>query len=167
MVATSSLDKKSVELIAKLQKNYPQFKFEASKQPNWSPRSRTISYSATESFNKQACGLLHELAHALLDHADYNTDFQLLKMESDAWHLAAKLGKTYDIEINDDYIQNCLDTYRDWLHRRSSCPTCGVHVMQNNSDQYQCHNCQTTWHVTTARFLRPYRKTVKNVKPAI
>lgn len=167
MAATSSLDKKSAELITRLQKSYPQFRFEAGKQANWSPRSHTISYSPDESFSKRACGLLHELSHALLEHADYKTDFELLKMEADAWHLAAQLGKDYAIDIDEDYIQNCLDTYRDWLYRRSSCPACGVHVMQNDHDHYQCYNCQTTWHVTTARFLRPYRKTVKSTKPAL
>jgi len=160
MDAMSLSDKKVETLIGRLKTNYPEYKFKPGKEAHWSPRVKTIFYNPSDNFNKQACGLLHELAHALLNHSDYDTDFQLLKMESDAWSLAAQIGQDYGIDINNDYIQNCLDTYRDWLHRRSTCPTCGVHVMQNDSEHYQCYNCQTVWHVTSARFLRPYRKTV-------
>lgn len=161
MAATNLPDKKSEAFIKLLKETYPQFNFKPGKQAHWSPGTKTVSYNPTDKFNKQACSLLHELAHALLTHSDYDTDFQLLKMESDAWYLAAKLGRQHGIDINEDYIQNCLDTYRDWLHRRSTCPGCSVHVLQSDSQHYKCYNCQTIWHVTSARFMRPYRKTVK------
>jgi hypothetical protein len=160
MAATSLSSKKSEEFIRALQKQYPQFKFKPASRAHWSPRSKTINYCNQESFSKQACSTLHELAHAILGHSNYASDFELLKMEADAWQLASQLGKDLDVKISDEYIQNCLDTYRDWLHRRSTCPTCGVHVMQSDVEHYQCYNCQTIWHVTSARFLRPYRKTV-------
>jgi ribosomal protein S27AE len=166
MAATSSSSKKFEDLIEKFKQDYPQFKFKPGRQAHWSPASRTIIYNQTDSFTRQAPALLHELAHATLGHSDYKSDFELLKLEAEAWHEAAVLGKKYGIGINEDYIQNCLDTYRDWLHRRSACPACGTHVLQTNDDRYQCYNCQTVWHVTTARFLRPYRKTVKNKKLA-
>jgi hypothetical protein len=105
--------------------------------------------------------VLHELAHAILDHSDYHGDFELLKLESDAWELAAKIGQSYNILIDDEHIQNCLDTYRDWLHRRSACPSCGTHVLQQDSAQYHCFNCNTSWHVSSGKFVRAYRKTIK------
>jgi hypothetical protein len=161
MAAMTSSIKKSDDLIELLKQEYGQFKFKPGKEAHWSPRTKTIRYNPSDNFNKQTYGVLHELAHALLGHTDYNTDFQLLKLESEAWHLAAQLAKKHGLEINEDYIQNCLDTYRDWLHRRSTCPACNMHVMQSDPDHYKCHNCQTVWHVSSARFLRPYRKTIK------
>jgi hypothetical protein len=68
---------------------------------------------------------------------------------------------TYNLNQEDDHVQNCLDTYRDWLHRRSSCPQCGAHVLQRDVSTYQCFNCQTRWHVSSGRFVRPYRKMLK------
>jgi predicted RNA-binding Zn-ribbon protein involved in translation (DUF1610 family) len=59
--------------------------------------------------------------------------------------------------LNPDHIQDCLDTYRDWLHRRSRCPTCGMHVLQDKSNSYKCFNCGTSWQVSGRRFARPYR----------
>jgi replication factor C subunit 3/5 len=64
----------------------------------------------------------------------------------------------YDINIDDDHIQNCLDTYRNWLHLRSTCPECGIRTLQTDKYTYRCHNCHTIWKVTSERFCRPYRK---------
>jgi len=138
--------------------DYPDFKFKTGSQEHWSPKTQTITYNPEEPLEKFACALLHELAHAILGHNNYGSDFELLKLESEAWALAAKLGKNYTAAISDEHIQNCLDTYRDWLHRRSTCPKCGVHVLQKNAHAYQCHNCQTNWRVSSGRFVRPYRR---------
>jgi hypothetical protein len=164
MVVTSSSDKLLEEFVGRLAKDYPLFIFRPGKRTHWSPRLKTIYFNSNEGLDKLKSGLLHELAHGLLGHADYSSDFELLRMESEAWTRAAELGKRYKVDISDEYIQLCLDTYRDWLHRRSTCPVCGTHVMQKDSQSYQCYNCQTTWQVTGARFLRPYRKAVKNTK---
>ncbi|HET9850231.1 MAG TPA: ImmA/IrrE family metallo-endopeptidase [Candidatus Saccharimonadales bacterium] len=146
------------QLIARLSQDYPQFKFRPGKSAHWSPRFKAIFYNQSGEAHQRHCGILHELAHAILGHASYGGDFELIKLESEAWVLAAKLGKKYGIAISDDYIQNCLDTYRDWLHRRSTCPACGTHVLQKSTENYQCYNCQTSWHVTSGRFARPYRR---------
>ena len=137
--------------------DYPQFKFKAGSQEHWSPRTKTITYEAVDT-DELKFGLLHELAHALLDHNSYKSDFELLKLESQAWHRAAEIGKKYDVKIDEDHIQNCLDTYRDWLHRRSKCPTCGMHVLQKNATTYKCFNCGETWQVSSGRFARSYRR---------
>lgn len=144
--------------------DYEEFKFKNGPQEHWSPKTQTITYNPEEPAEKFACAILHELAHALLAHNTYSSDFELLKLESEAWSLAAQLGKKYDVPISEDHIQNCLDTYRDWLHRRSSCPRCGTHVLQKDSNSYQCYNCQASWHVSSGRFVRPYRLT--KTKPA-
>ena len=149
---------KAKDFISRLRHDFPDFRFVPGGQENWSPGSHTITYKKDEPLHRLKCGLLHELAHAQLGHQDYKSDFELLKMESQAWELAAKLGRKYGVRISDEHIQNCLDTYRDWLHRRSTCPACGMHVLQSDAVSYHCFNCQTTWKVSSGRFVRPYRR---------
>lgn len=159
MVVTNTSNKLSKQVIDKLSADYPDLHFKPGTRELWSPKTRTITYNPAAPSDKSCCAVLHEVAHAVLDHNTYNSDFELLKLESEAWELAAELGKKYGITIDDDHIQNCLDTYRDWLHRRSTCPNCGIHTLQKDVRHYQCHNCQTTWQVSTGRFVRPYRQT--------
>ncbi len=148
----------SKALIDKLTSDYPQFSFKPGAQEHWSPKTNTITYEAGQKGEQLSYGVLHELAHALLGHNNYHSDFELLKLESLAWQKAAKIGLKYGVKIDDEHIQNCLDTYRDWLHRRSKCPACGVHVMQSNVNTYKCFNCGASWHVSAGRFARSYRK---------
>lgn len=145
------------EFIAKLKADYPQFRFRRGSQDFWSPGSNTVTYFPDRGLKQLQYGLLHELAHALLGHTNYRSDFELLKMESEAWQKASEIAQKYKLEINEDHIQNCLDTYRDWLHRRSACPTCGMRTMQKDVGHYRCLNCQTEWSVTSHRFTRAYR----------
>ncbi len=152
------------DFINQLRSDFPQFKFKAGSQDHWSPKNSTITYKKNEPLEKLQYGVLHELAHALLDHNNYHSDFELLKLESQAWELAAKTGGKYGVKINNDHIQNCLDTYRDWLHARSRCPHCGMNVLQKDLHHYHCFNCQTQWSVTSGRFVRPYRRTVSKTK---
>jgi predicted RNA-binding Zn-ribbon protein involved in translation (DUF1610 family) len=154
----TTLSKTKSNLIERIAADYPQFKFQPGKQEHWSPKTRTITYQVTDSTDEPSYGLLHELAHALLGHNSYKTDFELLKLESLAWREAAKLGRKYGLKIDEDHIQNCLDTYRDWLHRRSKCPTCGTHVLQTDASTYRCFNCGTSWQVSSGRFARSYRR---------
>jgi hypothetical protein len=156
MDVTNSLSNTSREFIKILSRDYPKFTFRSGKQEHWSPKTKTITFNPSH----PCYGVIHELAHAILDHNNYQSDFELLKLESDAWELAAKIAKKYNITIDEGHIQNCLDTYRDWLHRRSACPSCGTHVLQKDSNSYYCFNCNTSWHVSSAKFVRAYRKTI-------
>jgi IrrE N-terminal-like domain len=157
--STNKMSSNSKYLISNIMKDYPDLNFKVGSREHWSPKTNTITYNPNEPSDKFCCGLMHELAHSVLAHNSYGSDFELLKLESEAWALAAKLGKKYKIDINNDHIQNCLDTYRDWLHRRSTCPNCGVHTLQKDNKHYQCHNCQAVWRVSSGRFVRPYRQT--------
>ena len=161
MDATISLNSEVKDFVDKLSQDYSDFTFKPGREENWSARTNTITFNLDQSDQQFYFGVLHELAHALLAHSNYHGDFELIKLESQAWELAADIGKRYKIIIDEDHIQNCLDTYRDWLHRRSTCPTCGVHVLQRDSSTYQCFNCQGIWSVSSGRFVRPYRKTIK------
>lgn len=146
------------QFISLLHRDYPEFKFQPGDEDHWSAKSGTITYNPRRPLFQRRYSLLHELAHAVLGHISYTSDFELLKLEAEAWQLAAKIGHKYQIEIEDAHIQNCLDTYRDWLYRRSTCPRCGTHVLQKDSASYHCYNCQTDWQVSSGRFVRPYRR---------
>ena len=149
---------KTIAFISKIAKDYPQFKFVAGNSDHWSPKNATINYIPDQPLKSLKYSVLHELAHALLEHENYQSDFELLKLEVQAWDLAAETGKKYGVKIEQEHIQNCLDTYRDWLHKRSACPTCGTHVLQKDISHYQCYNCRTVWKVSSGRFVRPYRR---------
>jgi hypothetical protein len=124
----------------------------------WSPKNSTIMYNeATLSENTGTWALLHEAGHALLGHRSYKTDVELLMLEVEAWQAAKDLARDNGINIDDEHIQDCLDTYRDWLHQRSTCPACGVVCLQDTPRSYRCHNCHNCWLVSASRFCRPYR----------
>jgi hypothetical protein len=165
MAATISLKAQAEAFISQLRLDYPDFKFEPGAQEHWSPGSKTVTYNLDQPLRELRYGVLHELAHALLGHADYQNDFELLKLEANAWDMASEIGHRYHVDIGSDHIQNCLDTYRDWLHRRSACPNCGMHVLQKDSASYHCFNCQTNWKVSPGRFVRSYRRKQKQPAP--
>jgi len=158
MDAMTTSSKTSNKFVERIEADYPQFKFKPGAQEHWSPRTKTITYEPEAENLKY--GLLHELAHALLGHDTYKNDFELLKLEGQAWQRAAEIGRKYGIKIDDEHIQNCLDTYRDWLHRRSKCPSCGMHVLQQDSHTYKCFNCGDSWQVSAGRFARSYRRRI-------
>lgn len=153
---------RSTSLLArKLSNDYPTFTFKVDGSFRWNPVSKTIFYKES----KDLSSLLHELSHALLGHSTYQKDIELLAMERDAWHHAiTTLSPKYEVDINDDDLQNALDTYRDWLHNRSLCPNCTVTGIQSRINTYKCIACGTAWKVNEARMchLRRYVITKKH-----
>jgi hypothetical protein len=79
------------------------------------------------------------------------------------WEKAKQLAESLNYTIDPDHIQDCLDTYRDWLYQRSTCPTCTNCSLQTNSRTYACFNCGTNWNVSSSRMCRPYRKLAKAI----
>lgn len=148
-------------LIKQLKKITPGVRYQEGKSCYWSPEQRTITYSIAKEQPAADWTLLHEAAHALLDHTEYHSDVDLLLMEVAAWEKAKAIGSELNIEIDEDHIQECLDTYRDWLHRRSTCPRCSTVSIQISEREYSCHNCQAMWKVSDSRFGRPYRQTTQ------
>lgn len=146
--------------INQLKSAYPKLKFKSSTQFSWSPETGEIFYNRNARGDNALWSLLHETGHALLDHKTYKADFELIILEVAAWQKARELGNELDIQIDEDHIQDCLDTYRDWLHKRSVCPKCSTQCLQQSDfKHYRCHNCHTTWRVSTSRFCRAYRST--------
>jgi len=145
-------------LLQKLKTDFPKLNFEVGKGFYWSPQSKSVIYQQESSAKNRSWTLLHEVAHAQLKHSSYKTDVELLTMEVAAWEEATKLAAKYKLSISNDHIQNCLDSYRNWLHVRSTCPTCESRSLQYDTSHYQCFNCHTIWKVSAARFCRPYRR---------
>lgn len=149
-------------LLSNLQTDYPQFTFQEDNRFLWSARRQTIYID-----QNVECGdefTLHELSHALLGHQGYLSDIDLIKLERDAWDYAKNnLAPRYDYSIDENIIQDNLDTYRDWLHARSQCPDCTAVGLQTKSRHYRCISCGHTWRVNDAKLcaLRRYSLNTK------
>ncbi len=147
------------DLIIKLRAKFPALRFTPGQQFYWSPETGEISYEANARGKQAAWSLLHETGHALSGHISYEADFELLRLEIDAWERARQVATELGLAISEDHIQSSLDTYRDWLYKRSICPSCGTKCLQQGDFvHYRCFNCHTTWKVTANRFCRAYRR---------
>ncbi len=146
-------------LINELQLKFPALKFTPGNQFYWSPETGEIFYEAEWRGHHAVWSLLHETGHALSGHRSYRADLELLRLEIDAWERARQVASELGVRIDEDHIQNSLDTYRDWLHKRSICPSCGNKCLQQGDFvHYRCFNCHTVWKVTASRFCRAYRR---------
>lgn len=151
-------------LIHKLRTTFPDISFIEAEQFSWSPTTHTISYN--RKLPHASLLLLHELSHASLGHADYRRDIELIAMETAAWQKAKEHAETYSVRVQENVIQDHLDTYRDWLHARSSCPNCSANGYQIERFLYECPACTHTWKVNEARLcaLRRYSATPTRTK---
>ena len=139
-------------LIPKLQADYPQITFcETLKNSShrWSPTDDTVYYPVEYETHQ----LLHEVGHALLHHTNFLLDINLLEMERHAWQYARNIiAPRYNLTIPETVIETALDSYRDWLHARSLCPSCESNGIQAiDTKQYNCLNCQTEWRSSDGR----------------
>lgn len=147
-------------LINQLKKDYPHLSFTSADEFRWSSLEQTV-YIASHSLDSPAF-CLHEVSHAILEHENYRHDIDLLKLERDAWIFATTtLAPKYNVTITDEVIQDNLDTYRDWLHARSTCPHCSATGIQQKTRQYRCIACGQIWNVNEARLCRLKRSQIK------
>ena len=151
---------KQIDITKKLTSSYPSISIKPGDTYYWSPSDKTVYYKKNNSSPEGVWALLHETGHAILEHEQYYTDVELLEMEMLAWEEAKSLAETLDITIDEDHIQDCLDSYRDWIHKRSLCPDCHLSGIQTDTETYTCVFCHRKWHVSSDRFCRPYRKRI-------
>lgn len=137
-------------LLETLIADYPDFTFKAGEQFEWQPERKVIVYDhADPDFDAH---LLHEIGHGLLGHKDYDRDIDLIAMERDAWqHAKMELGPKYGVQVAGELLHHDMDTYRDWLHSRSTCPHCESNGIQIKKHEYKCVTCLKTWKVNEAR----------------
>jgi NADH pyrophosphatase NudC (nudix superfamily) len=155
------------QLLNKLRAKFPNLTFTPGQNFFWSPETSEIFYKTGANGKKAQWSLLHETGHARLEHHSYQADFELLQLEVEAWEQARRLGQEIDVQIDESHIQDCLDTYRDWLYKRSICPSCGTKCLQQDDHvHYRCFNCHTVWKVSASRFCRAYRRHAGVPQPA-
>jgi hypothetical protein len=153
-----------MELVEILSQRHPDLRFSKGTEFCWSPETKEISYKENLRQAGSLYSLLHETGHALLNHQTYRNDVELLEMEVQAWEKAKELATEVGMVIEEDHIQDCLDTYREWVYKRSICPKCATKsLQQGNTPYYRCFNCHMVWKVSDSRFCRAYR-TTKNIK---
>lgn len=128
-------------LVKKLNEDFPEYRFREGRKFMFRP-PRTIILSRTIFDEKVAkMQLLHELGHALSGHFEYKNDIERVKMEREAWGRAAELAEKYQVEYDPGVAEEELDSYRDWLHMRSTCPDCGSTRYVGEDKQYYCPIC--------------------------
>lgn len=143
-------------LLNTLKQDFPRLTFKAADDFYWSPQEQSVYYTNAKR-QSDVWSLLHEASHGILNHQTFITDFELLQLELAAWKKAEELAIRYNMILDINHVEDCLDTYRDWLHKRSLCPSCGVKSLQENASTYRCLNCDTAWRVSANRHCRPYR----------
>lgn len=104
--------------------------------------SRAVDGGASWAVNEYNLRCLHELGHALLGHLGYRLDLERLKMERAAWEKAKRLCLKYGVEYDEEFVEEQLDSYRDWLHQKSRCPECGLTRYQKQDGKYCCPGCE-------------------------
>lgn len=150
----------TISKISEIINSYPQFIFKEAIDFSWIPNKKIIYYNSTD---KQALSLLiHEVSHALLEHNQHASDIDLIRIEQEAWTFAQNLAKQFNISITDEIIQLNLDTYRDWIHKRSICPKCRSTGFQIKATTYKCPACDNKWLVNQAKDHRLIRKNIKS-----
>ena len=127
------------EFLEQLKTDYPWLKFREGPKYAFRP-PKTIVLGPLEPFSELLT--LHEVSHAVLKHKDFRMDVERLKMEVEAWEKAKELAKQYGVDANEDLIQDELDTYREWLHKKSRCPSCGLTRFHTPNGTYHCPRCE-------------------------
>ena len=112
--------------LSQLRQDFPEYVFKTGKKFAFR-FPKTIIFGPSEA--QEELLALHELSHAILKHKDFKLDVERLKMEN-------------QIEVDEDFIQEQLDTYRDWLHKKSRCPICELTRFQTPDGEYHCPRCE-------------------------
>lgn len=154
-------------LINKLKIDFPHIKFLPGTRYAWSPSEQIIRYEDNDTDETRgSLALLHELSHAVLEHRKFSNDLELLGFEVRAWKQARVLAKKYLVNLDEEYIDGCLESYRDWLYQRSMCVECGNNSLQNSLGHYTCHICGTKWSVPRSQLCKIQRRKVTKEKTA-
>ncbi len=142
--------------------DFPDIQFTIGDDFLWSYQDKKIAHPEIKNEHDLAY-LLHEVGHSQLGHSSYSRDILLLRMEQDAWQYAVDhLASAYasSVSMDDDIVNESLDSYRHWLNARSTCPYCQAIGLETDSGQYTCLICKKTWTVNEARScqLRRYKQ---------
>lgn len=157
------MERTDAELVERLIRDFPEIKFKrGARRFSCQLRGGVFTVFLGPPCPKYALLTLHELGHGLCRHKDYTTDVLRVKIESQAWERAKTVflkyremafdedGNTKDKELarilpewDEEFAQEQLDTYRDWLHVKSRCKKCGLTKYQTENGEYHCPRCET------------------------
>lgn len=138
------------DFIEKIEQDFPAINFVESDTFKWSPDEKAVYFDSNDENAQLAT--LHEIGHALLQHDDFTSDLDLINKELQAWEKALDLADSYLLEVNEDFIEECMETYRNWLHQRSICPKCQHNVFQGKNFTFKCQNCSNEWQVEADQY---------------
>jgi hypothetical protein len=122
--------------LAKIKNDFPSLRFVEGPRFLFRP-PRTVVYVSGGS----QLLFLHELGHALTGLYDFKTEVERLKIEALAWEKAKELASNYGVSVDEDLIEEELDSYRDFLHQKSRCPECGLTRFQTPDGNWYCPRC--------------------------
>ncbi len=155
---STSKDIKFDRLLNRIKSDYPNITFSEGEDFSWNHSKSSISYNKKS--KHATTDLLHELGHIELDHISYSSDLSLLKKELEAWEIAKNIAKKFNISISENYINECIESYRLWIHKRSLCSKCFQNGLEISEKKYKCINCDHRWQVSSAQESRVYRKSL-------
>ena len=133
-------------LIKQIANDHPELEITAGERFQFSPPNH-LYYDANSDYSDSESSLLllHELGHYLINETDYSSDIELIEIESKAWAKARELCKHYQIKYDEDFAEDRLDSYRNYLHQVSLCKNCQISGYQDSHGSYHCPLCGTTW----------------------
>ena len=138
------------KLISKLAKAYPNLEIKAGDRFQFTPPATLFYAEKTEYANNEAkLLLLHELGHYLIGETDYDSDIELLEIEAKAWAKAKELCTRHGVKYDEDFAEDRLDSYRNYLHEASLCKVCQLSGYQDGHGLYHCPLCGATWQQKT------------------
>lgn len=109
---------------------------------------RTIHYVPEAIDTKSGkLAFLHEISHANLGHFSYRYDIELLTMEIEAWEETKRLAEEHKVSIDNEYINDCLSSYDQWITKRATCPKCKTFGLQKSTVLFSCFVCDAKWKV--------------------
>lgn len=145
--------------------DFPQFRFIADTFFMYCPSDQSVTYDVDRvNSNNGLLALVHEVSHGVLEHRVYKYDLQLVQMEIDAWEMTRKLAERYGLEVDEEHIANCIDSYDYWATKRATCPDCDNFSLQRGRDEYSCFNCGAIWQVNWRKDRRVTRKVVERYR---
>ena len=136
------LSERNASFLETLKTVYPSFTFKPGRKFLFRPKKTILYLESNENFRLL---LLHELAHALLGHFSFDRSLERLQIERDAWEKTRELCDLHSVPFNESLAEAELNTYRDWVHQKTLCKTCGATCLEVNSESLFCPNCQKTY----------------------
>lgn len=162
MAATHSPNRSKTITLKGIVSMYPAITFIPGEVFSWSAGDNTVYYPSDAPFDEQFIySLLHEIGHADLMHNNFTNDLSLVAIERDAWEKSKEIAQKLGTSIDDEHIEKCMDTYRDWLYARSLCPNCHQCGLQTSKTAYKCVFCDHEWKVSESRLCKVTRRSIK------